>query len=91
MKKLSLKPDDLCVETFGTLDAARGRGTVRGAAETLIESCTCPETYDTCPETSIDCPDTYNPSCPRTCGIVIGYAPGDGEVMAPQSWNCPCM
>jgi hypothetical protein len=101
MKKLSLKPEDLCVESFGTLVAPRARGTVRGAADTLAETCTCPDTqvdsclcadtYGEC--TYLDCPDTYNPSCPRTCGIVIAYGAGDADAIAaaPNSWNCPCM
>jgi hypothetical protein len=91
MKKLTLKPDELRVESFGTLHAARSRGTVRGAAETLLESCTCDDTYYKCPDTYIDCPDTYNPSCPHTCGIVIANGADGGDAMAPQSWNCPCM
>jgi len=98
MKKLTLKPEDLCVESFGTLALPRARGTVRGAADTLAKTCTCTESIDKVCADSIDvCPDTWlcgdtnNPSCPHTCGIVIANgAAGDG-VMAPQSWNCPCM
>ncbi|SOD03670.1 hypothetical protein SAMN05216486_11625 [bacterium JGI 053] len=85
MKKLSLKPEDLCVESFGTLPQSPARGTVQGAADTKAETCTCPNSVD------YPCGDTISPSCPHTCGIVIAPgAAGDG-VLAPQSWNCPCM
>jgi hypothetical protein len=89
MKKLSLKPEDLQVESFGTLPPARARGTVRGA---IYETYTCPDTQIDCPDTQLDCPDTYNPSCPRTCGIVIAPAAYGGDAaVAPGSWDCLCM
>jgi hypothetical protein len=101
MKKLTLKPEDLCVESFGTLALPRARGTVQGAVamprpNTFVESCTCDSVDKVC-EDSIDvCPDTYfcgdtnNASCPHTCGIAWAYGAG-GDAMQPQSWNCPCM
>lgn len=88
MKKLSLKPEELLVESFGTLAHPRERGTVRGAADTLDETCACLDTYCECPDTYFDCPDTLNPSCPRTCGIM--YGAGDNAI-ACDSCNCPCM
>ena len=100
MKKLTLKPEDLCVESFGTLALPRARGTVRGAATdpgTFVESCTC-DSIDYACEDSIDvchdtyfCGDTNNVTCPHTCGIAWAYGGGDDAVMQPQSWNCPCM
>jgi hypothetical protein len=98
MKKLTLKPEDLCVESFGTLAQPRARGTVQGAvaADTRAETCTCTDAVDVCADSIDVCPDTYfcgdtiNPSCPHTCGIVIAYGAADAG-MAPQSWNCPCM
>ena len=89
MKKLTLKPEDLCVESFGTLAQPRARGTVQGAADTLAKTCTCPDSIEVCPDTWL-CGDTNNPSCPHTCGIVIAYGAAD-DGLAPQSWNCPCM
>ena len=90
MKKLSLKPEDLQVESFGTLAPPRARGTVRGA---IYETFNCPDTQFDCPATELDCADTYNPSCPRTCGIVISEpaAYGGDAAVAPGSWDCPCM
>jgi hypothetical protein len=106
MKKLTLKPEDLCVESFGTLALPRARGTVQGAImipNTFLESCTCDSVVNVCDDTngvcqdSIDvCPDTYfcgdtkNASCPHTCGIAWANGAG-GDAMQPQSWNCPCM
>jgi len=107
MKKLTLKPEDLCVESFGTLALPRARGTVQGAIaipDTFLESCTCDSVVNVCEDTNgvcqdtIDvCPDTYfcgdtnNASCPHTCGIAWAYGAGDDVIMSPQSWNCPCM
>jgi len=65
MKKLSLKLEDLQVESFGTLEAPRARGTVRGA---IYETFTCPPTRFDCPETEQEwCPYTEQPSCPGPC------------------------
>lgn len=53
MKKLSLKLEDLQVDTFGTTPDADGRrGTVRANADTGY----------------YDCPFTNNVSCGETCG-----------------------
>jgi hypothetical protein len=106
MKKLTLKPEDLRVESFDTVTAPRLRGTVRGAFDpydTFVESCTCDslavpcDSIDVCD--SVDaCPATWvcgsqNPSCPRTCGIVAAFGSGeiDAAGVADQSWNCPCI
>ena len=69
---------------------------MRGAADTLAESCTCDsievcDTIDMCPDTW-GCGGTEFPSCARTCGIVAAFGYGEVEgAIADQSWNCPCM
>jgi len=98
MKKLTLEPEDLCVESFGTLALPRARGTVRGAvaADTWAETCTCTDAVEECADSIDVCPDTFfcgdtnNASCPHTCGIAWAYGADEG-IMAAQSWNCPCM
>jgi hypothetical protein len=62
MKKLSLKLDELHVETFDTTSTEKEKGTVFG------EQCTCP-TQCTCP----GCPSCDN-TCPQTCaGMSCDY------------------
>ena len=102
MKKLTLKPEDLHVESFGTLARPWVHGTVRGAADTFFESCTCDsvdvpcDSIDVCDSVKM-CPDTWGcggtlfPSCPHTCGIVAAFGSGEVDAIADQSWNCPCM
>ena len=64
MKKLSLKLDDLNVETFDTTTALKEKGTVFG------EQCTCP-TQCTCP----GCPtcEGGGQSCDYSCDDSCAY------------------
>jgi hypothetical protein len=74
MNKLHLDVDQLAVESFLTVPAERGTGTVHAAAATEIVNCpsgpSCdgePSCFDTCYETCT-CP-TYgwDPTCGLTC------------------------
>lgn len=56
MKKLTLNPEVLEVQSFVTAEEAPGRGTVHAE-----QQCTCP-TYCSCP----GCP-TCGATCPNTC------------------------
>ncbi|HEX6040856.1 hypothetical protein [Longimicrobium sp.] len=77
MKKLSLKMDDLRVESFRTTPVLKERATVRansGCEYTDIDNCT--EYWSTCPsgpqDTDYFCPGSGDVSCncsnePETC------------------------
>jgi len=76
MKKLTLKLEDLAVESFDTARAGAKGGTVRGA-DGLTQEATCPYTcgetncgsacnsqdgYGSCEYESCSCPYTFDPS-----------------------------
>jgi len=82
MSKLSLKLDDLAIQSFSTLPAEGGRGTVHGltgdqdtcvALNTCISACTRLDSCATCPAscfgTCASCPLSCNPAdCPSSDG-----------------------
>ena len=75
MKKLTLNPDMLEVQSFTTSSGGPGRGTVRGQQElcTCYTNCTCPgcptcANYNTC-----------GPTCPATCANTCDDA---------SCWSC---
>ncbi len=62
MRKLALKVDDLRVDSFETVEAAEGRGTVAAHAPTEDLNCTA----ETCPSSQPTCgilPPTYDGAC----------------------------
>lgn len=64
MHKLKLVMDDLRVESFETIAAAKEKGTVIGAECTCYSACTCPG----CPTCDATCPNTCAFTCDdRTC------------------------
>ncbi|HEX6373461.1 MAG TPA: hypothetical protein VF006_31340 [Longimicrobium sp.] len=72
MKKLTLNPEMLEVQSFVTADGGAGRGTVQGQQQpcTCYTNCTCPG----CPTCAETCPDTcWNTcddfSCEGSCAI----------------------
>lgn len=83
MAKLSLKVDDLAVESFQTISEPPARGTVAGAENTFDTACCVDSFYDpgcsthetACPEHSCHvnsqcCPSAEGTcyfSCPQTC------------------------
>ncbi|HSU15273.1 hypothetical protein [Longimicrobium sp.] len=56
MKKLTLRMDDLRVDSFDTAQAAKAAGTVRGQEDVTFLQATCRT-----------CDVTCNPSCDDTC------------------------
>ena len=62
MSKLTLKLEDLTVDSFETTAAEKERGTVFGEQCTCYTNCTCPG----CPS----CGDTCPATCPMTCDDV---------------------
>lgn len=67
MKKLSLTPDDLRVESFHTSVDRQEEGTVFGeecTCQTCETDCTCPG----CPTCDFTCPNTCWETCGNTCG-----------------------
>ncbi|HET7460574.1 MAG TPA: hypothetical protein VFJ82_04985 [Longimicrobium sp.] len=90
MKKLLLRADDLCVETFATAEHVAGRGTVAGAAAWVVAGETAkPDCdlsgppscgYSFCgDETCGTCDD--NTYCGYSCVLVCdGQVVGSGNV-----------
>lgn len=68
MRKLSMKLEDLEIETFATDPAAEERGTVLGreASDTADETCS-PETFASCDPYASDCHYTCGRSCWGSC------------------------
>ena len=69
MRKLSLNPDSLEVQSFPTEEVAAGRGTVRGMDSASVDqdTChTCPSDVDTCVSCAGTCFNTCA-SCPLSC------------------------
>jgi hypothetical protein len=64
MKKLSLKLDDLRVDTFQTSAVRQEAGTVFGEECTCPTDCTCPG----CPSCDPTCEVTCDATCQHTCG-----------------------
>jgi len=89
MKKLTLNPDMLEVQSFTTADEAAGRGTVRGEQGpcTCPTNCTCPA----CPTCGETCPETCWNTCDDvtcgTCEYSCGY---ETCVKTCQTMRCPC-
>jgi hypothetical protein len=76
--KLTLKLDDLRVDSFDTTRSQQPKGTVFGEQCTCYTNCTCPG----CPSCDDTCPDTcaYSCgvlSCNGTCGGVGCYDSGE--------------
>jgi hypothetical protein len=60
MRKLTLKLDELAVETFETAAKLEDRGTVHGAESTAAQViCTCTYGEETCAETCQNCGSAY--------------------------------
>lgn len=81
MSKLSLRPDELEVQSFPTMDLGRGRGTVRG----MDSGATCDQ--DTCVEE-----DTCGPGCTDvdTCpAVTCAVSCGGTCVTCPATCACP--
>jgi hypothetical protein len=95
MKKLTLRPDDLQVETFPTTSVRKkDNGTVFGEQCTCPTACTCPgcPTCDescngTCDDSCYDtCSDTYNETCRCTRDARIGSCYGYSCVYTCGGW-----
>jgi len=69
VKKLSLKLDTLSVQSFDTLPAPTGRGTVQGRdSETDLVSCGGSCYHTNCGEwTCLGCPTNGQNTCANTC------------------------
>ncbi|HEU0301642.1 MAG TPA: hypothetical protein VFR37_19460 [Longimicrobium sp.] len=69
MEKLTLRLDELCVDTFHTEPAGTARGTVAGAQDTSHTICTGPACETACYQTcEVTCQEeTCAWSCHETC------------------------
>lgn len=81
MKKLTLNPESLEVQSFSTSEDVRGRGTVQGE-----QLCTCP-TNCTCPGCP-SCAETCPATCPYTCDDAsCGTCIGDPSCGGASCWD----
>ena len=62
-RKLTLKLEDLSVDSFDTTTTQKAKGTVFGEQCTCYTNCTCPG----CPTCYESCNGTCDASCPATC------------------------
>jgi hypothetical protein len=98
--KLTLKLEDLLVDSFDTTTTQKAKGTVFGEQCTCYTNCTCPgcpSCYESCNGTCGDtCPATCaytcdDVSCADTCWETCDYT-CDYEVCGPSArkpWLCP--
>ena len=68
MAKLTLRLDDLRIETFSTTPVQKEKGTVFGEQCTCHTNCTCPG----CPTCNASCNGTCDASCYGTCDVSCG-------------------
>ncbi|HYR07545.1 MAG TPA: hypothetical protein VEQ60_07245 [Longimicrobium sp.] len=81
--KLTLKLEDLSVDSFDTTTTQKAKGTVFGEQCTCYTNCTCPG----CPTCYASCNGTCDASCNGTCG-----ASCNGTCNCPSGntcdWSC---
>src|SRR5688500_19144585 len=80
--KLTLKLEDLSVDSFDTTTPQRAKGTVFGEQCTCYTQCTCPG----CPTCDASCNGTCGASCYGTCG----GATCDGSCGRTCEYSCDC-
>jgi hypothetical protein len=68
--KLTLKLEDLSVDSFDTTTAQKAKGTVFGEQCTCWTNCTCPG----CPTCYASCNGTCGDTCPATCAYTCDDA-----------------
>ena len=85
--KLSLKLDDLMVDSFDTTAAQKAKGTVFGEQCTCWTNCTCPgcPTCNTCGDTCNTCGATCPATCYNTCDDATCNTCGDT-----CNYSCEC-
>lgn len=82
MRKLTLNPDMLQVQSFATSAPLKERGTVHGEqGPCTCPNCTCPG----CPTCIETCPDTCANTC-DTCGFSCG-----AETCGPTCYTMACI
>ena len=82
MKKLTLKLDDLRIDSFDTTAAPRAKGTVFGEQCTCYTDCTCPG----CPTCDASCDGSCDASCNGTCDASCnGTCGGCWETVGPAA------
>ena len=79
MRKLTLKLDDLRIDSFQTTPGERGKGTVFGEQCTCWTNCTCPGCPTCDASCNGTCGGTCDASCNGTCGDSCGCDPGTGD------------
>ena len=96
MKKLTLRLDDLRIDSFQTTPAESRKGTVFGEQCTCWTNCTCPG----CPTCDASCNGTCggscdvscNGTCDASCNGSCDYTCGDDATcfmtIPPGEWAC---
>jgi len=93
--KLTLKLEDLSVDSFDTTVTRKGSGTVYGEQCTCPTACSCPG----CPTCDASCNGSCDPSCAATClytcddvsclgGDTCGYTCDDYCAISRKYTNC---
>lgn len=72
MNKLKLRLEDLQVDSFGTTQVRREKGTVFGEQCTCHTNCTCPG----CPTCDVSCNGSCGASCGGTCVATCEFSCG---------------
>ena len=93
MKKLTLRLDDLRVDTFQTTAPQKEKGTVFGEQCTCETACTCPG----CPTCAASCNGTCDASCNGSCDASCYGTCGDltcgdtcYQTCRPCTWYASC-
>jgi hypothetical protein len=82
--KLTLKLEDLSVDSFDTTTTQKAKGTVFGEQCTCYTQCTCPG----CPTCYESCNGTCGDTCPATCAYTCDDVSCAGSCAETCDYSC---